>query len=245
MLADVWMVMRTEYLDSFHSGDHLERVGVIMMAPLLGVLSSLPWGLGWYSSGRWEAHFVSIPTAMPWLFALCFVLRERGRLSMEALTARRLPRDAILFGMIGAGVVVGLAFWLVMSAVSLITLNFMQPDGPWASVPVLAILVMVAVVFLISLSAATGGVLISLGAAKIGQICKVFFLAFASLALVVFAIVWMSGELIATWIMVVQRESMHMLLVIPLMVTFVVLDLVLILFARARFKRTHLVTEKS
>ena len=245
MLADVWTVIRTEYLDSFHSGDGLERVGVIVLAPVLAVLYSLPWGLGWYSSGHWEEHGVSFPAAIPWLFTLGFVLRERSRLSMEALAARHLPRDAILFGMIGAGVGVGLAFWLVMSAVSLIILNLMQPDGPWASVPALAILVLFALEFLISLSAATGGVLLSFGAAKIGQICKLFILVFAGLALVVFAIVWMSGEFAATWIMAVQRESTHMQLAIPIMVTFAVLDLVLILFARARFKRTHLVTEKS
>ena len=245
MLADVWTVIRTEYLDSFHSGDGLERVGVIVVAPVVAVLYSLPWGLGWYSSDHWDEHFVSFPTAIPWLLTLVFVLRERSRLSMEALTARCLPRDAILYGMIGAGVGVGVAFWLVMWVVSLIILNLMQPEGPWSGIPVLAIPVMFALEFLITLCAATGGVLLSFGAAKIGQICKLFILVFAGLALVVFAIVWTSGEFAATWIMAVQRESTHMQLAIPIMVMFAVLDLVLILFARARFKRTHLVTEKS
>ncbi len=239
MLSNVWTVIRTEYLDSFHSGERLETFGVIVGAPFVGVLYSLPWGLGWYSSDHWDELFVPFPTAFPWILTLGFVLRERSRRSIEALTARRLPRDAILCGMIAAGVGVGVAFWLVMWAVSLIILNLMQPEGPWASIPILAVPVMAAVVSLITLSAATGGFLVSVGAARIGQIYKVCFMAVAALALVVFAIAWTS-ESVATWMMAARREPTHMQLAIPVMVTFSVLDLVLILFAKARFRRAHL-----
>lgn len=240
MLSDIWMVIKNEYLDSFHSGERLETFGGIVVAPLAGVLYSLPWGLDWYSSDHWEGFFPSFPTAFPWVLALGFVLRDRSRRGIEALTARGLPRDAILYGMIGAGVGVGVAFWLVMWAVSLVVLNLLQPEGPWASIPILAVPVMAAVVFLITLSAATGGVLVSVGAAKIGQIYKVSVLAVAGLALVGFAIAWMAADSDATWMMAVRREPTHMQLAIPVMVTFAVLDLVLILFARARFRRVHL-----
>ena len=241
MLSDIWTVIRNEYLDSFHSGERLETFGVIVVAPLAGVLYSLPWGLGWYSSDHWDELFPSFPTAFPWLMTLGFVLRERSRLGMKALTARRLPRDAILYGMIGAGVGVGVVFWMVMWAVSLVVLNLLQPEGPWASIPILGIPVMFTVEFLITFSAATGGVLVSVGAAKIGQIYKVSFWAVAGLAFVVFAIAWAAAESGATWI---GRYSDNRLICnwrsLDVMVFFAVLDLVLILYGKSRFRRAHL-----
>ncbi len=244
MLADIWMVMRTEYLDSYRSCDGLERAGVIVVAPLVGVLYALPWGLEWYLPGRWDVHFGSTPAGIAWLFTLGFVLRERSRVSMEALKARRLPSDAILFGMIGAGVGVGLAFWLVKSSVSLIALNLMKPDGPWASVPVETILIMFVLVFLISLSAATGGVLLSFGAAKVGQVYKVAFAVLGGLAVAAFGVVRISGTWSTIWLTELQRVSVQMQFVAFAVVVFACLDVVLILFARARFKRTQLIPNR-
>ncbi|MDE2925576.1 MAG: hypothetical protein OXT71_04170 [Acidobacteriota bacterium] len=244
MLADVWMVMRTEYLDSYRNHYGLERAGVIVVAPLMGVLYALPWGLDWYSPGRWDEHFGSTPAGLAWLFTLGFVLRERSRLSMEALKARHMPSDAILFGMIGAGVGVGLAFWLVKSSVSLIMLNLMKPGGPWSSVPIEAALVMFALVFLISLSAGTGGVLISLGAAKVGQVYKVAFAVLGGLAVIALAVVRISGAWSTFLLTELQRVSVQMQFATVAMVVFAFLDVVLILFARMRFKRTPVIPNR-
>ena len=240
MLADVWKVM---WAECSPPGDRLQSAAVILAAPLAGVVVSLPWVLSWYSSGRWEEHFVTSTAGIAWLATIGFALRNRNRRGPEALVSGDLSRDAILFGKIGASVGFGLGFWLVMSAVSLATLNLMQADGPWAFVPLTVMLVIVAVQFLISVSGGTGATLIALGAATIGQVYKVAFAALGGLALAVFAVIRFSGAWSTVWLTELQRVPVPMQFAMAFLVAFAFLDAVLILFARARFKRTRLIQD--
>ena len=80
MLADVWTVIRTEYLDSFHSGDGLERVGVIVVAPVAGSALFSAVGAGLVFVRPLGRAFRVVPGCYPVALAtLDFVLRERSR----------------------------------------------------------------------------------------------------------------------------------------------------------------------
>ena len=244
MLADTWKVIWTEWAECFFPDVRLKSAGVIMAAPLAGVIMSLPWGLDWYSSGRWGEHFVTFTAGVAWLATIGFALRDRNRRGLEALVAGGRSRDAILFGKIGASVGFGLAFWLVMSAVSVAALNLMQADGPWAFVPLSVTLMIVAVEFLISVSGGTGATLIALGASTAGQVYKVAFAFLGALALAVFIVARISEAWSTVLITELQRVSVPMQFAIVFMVTFAFLDIVLILFAQARFKKAQVIPNR-
>ncbi len=241
MLSDVWTVMRTEWGECLSPSVRLRSFGVIMTAPLAGVVTALPWGLDWYSSGRWEEVFVTSTASIAWLATVGFALRDRNRSNLEAQLVSGLSRDAILFGRIGAGVGFGWAFWLLMAAVSMLTLNLMRPDGPWALPALHAMLAVVALQFLISISAGTGATLITLGAATVGQVYKLAFGVLGGLAVATFAVVWFRGDWNTVWVRELQRFSVPMRFALAFLVAFAILDFALILYGRARFKGMSLV----
>lgn len=243
MLSDVWTVMRTEWGECFSPSVRLQSFGVIATAPLAGVVTALPWALDWYSSGRWEEFFVTSTASVAWLATIGFALRDRKRSNPAARLVSGLPRDAILFGRIGAGVGFGWAFWLLMAAVSMLTLCLMRPDGPWALTSLHAMLAVVALELLISISAGTGATLIALGASTVRQVYKFAFAVFGGLALAVFAVVWFQGGWSAVRFLGLQRLSVPMQFAMAFLVAFAVLDFALILYGRARFRGMSLVQE--
>ena len=228
--------MRAEWAACLTPGARLKSLGVIMLAPLAGVVLALPFGLGWYSPGPWEKYFVSQTTGIAWFATIGFAFRDQRPRVRECPLDGGLSGDAILFGKIGAGVGFGLAFWLAVSAASLMTLNLMQADGPWAQVPFHVIHVVVALEFLVTVSGGTGTTLIALGASTIRQVYTVAFSVLGGLALSAFAVVHVAGDLGTTWLGELQRFSVPMQFAIAAMVAFATVDVALVLFARSRFK---------
>lgn len=209
---------------------------------LVGIVMPLQFGTEWLSTAFSVMASVIIPlllvgTMIPESFA-----GERERHTLETLLASRLPDDAILFGKLLMGVAYGWGITLFVLIVSLVPVNILHWSGQVVFFTPVISLANVVISLLVSVLVASLGVLISLRAETIqgAQQTLMSVLLIPLFIVQVVPMLLMSvvpdgkeilGRVLSADGRIVMAATVAILLV---------LDVVLFLLVKARFRRPRL-----
>ena len=209
---------------------------------IVGIVMPLQFGTEWLSTAFSVMASVIIPlllvgTMIPESFA-----GERERHTLETLLASRLPDDAILFGKLLMGVAYGWGITLFVLIVSLVPVNILHWSGQVVFFTPVISLANVVISLLVSVLVASLGVLISLRAETI-QGAQQTLMSVLLIPLFIVQVVPMllmsvvpdGKEILARVLSADGRIVMAATVAILL-----VLDVVLFLLVKARFRRPRL-----
>jgi ABC-2 type transport system permease protein len=253
MIADIWTVMVKEwreYLAGSSTGGGSGRGrGVIGLLLIIGVVSILlPLELG-------HALLTSaVPVIVDGLYLPLIILLniiadsfagERERHTLETLLASRLSDRAILFGKIGAAVAFGWVLAMIAALVQAVVANLSPKHAAagagLAFYPAGSVVVIVVLGLLTALLASSAGCLVSLRATTTRQAQVNLGVGFMVLIFVPFIAFQVLPRQMQTAILAAFNSASPTQIVLIFAGALLVVDLVLLLIAMARFQRTRLI----
>jgi len=171
----------------------------------------------------------------------CFA-GERERHTLETLLASRLSDTSILFGKILAGIIYGTLITFLCILVGLTTVNLAPGHSGILIYPLSIAIVIITAVLLISTLASGLGVLVSLCATSVKQAQQTFTIAYLALFVPVFILPLLPPTILITIDTYLSQLSIRTIAE-GIGVGIFFLNVLLILLAKARFKRTRLILE--
>jgi ABC-2 type transport system permease protein len=217
---------------------------LVLPLGLLGVFLPAQAGREWLSSGVSALMWTWFPLFITSTLICESFAGERERHTLETLLASRLSDTAILFGKIVGGVGYGWGIALGALMLSLITVNVVERHGGRFIMFDATMTAAVVVLSLLGAALAAGaGVLISLRAKTVRQAQQTLSL---SIMIVFFGVAFGVPALPAPqrdWVLRVFTGANLAKMVAALGVALAAADIVLILAAKARFKRALLVAD--
>jgi ABC-2 type transport system permease protein len=243
MIADVVTVMGKEWKEIMAMGGAQRgRFQLLIFIGMLGVFLPLQMGTTWVTSPGVVAIWGWLPVLMVSTIVADSFAGERERHTLETLLASRLSDDAILFGKMGAAVAYGWGLTMVALLVGLVTVNIAHRDqGLILYAPLTAIGGFV-VSLLGGLLASAVGVLVSLRAQTVRQAQQTMSIATMVVFFVPLGVAKAvpAGTRVRVGEWLVGAGALKLVLLAVAIVS--VIDLLLILAARARFRRAKLAT---
>jgi ABC-2 type transport system permease protein len=244
MKDDILTVMWKERKGLFRVRGRRAQALLAMFSPvLLAIYFPLQEGARWVGSPlslllAFIAPLILVGISIPDSFA-----GERERHTLPTLLASRLSDRAILFGKIITSVAFGWGVTLVLLLISLVTVNVANWDGHILFYKPSILLAALAFSFLIALLTAAAGVLFSLRAATAQEaqqtLMAVLLIPPMILQFGLFAILSSeSGE--ASFREVLSSLSFEQIILV-IVAVLLVLDVVLLMAAMARFQRARLI----
>jgi ABC-2 type transport system permease protein len=245
MLTDILIVALKEIKELPYLRRDKSRTNMftlLIFVGVFGIFLPLQTGEEWVTSplallfSGW-LPFMLVGTTMVDAFA-----GERERHTLETLLASRLSDRAILFGKILAGIIYGLAMTLMCILLGLVTVNVAFGRDGLLFFPLAIGLGILAVVLLISTLASGLGVLVSLRAGSVRQAQQTFTIAYFVL-FIPLMVIPMLPEAVTQPVLQFLMHTDFTTIAIGAGVIIVLLDVVLILAALARFKRARLILD--
>jgi ABC-2 type transport system permease protein len=215
---------------------------LLIFLAVFGIL--LPWQTGreWVTSPFSLLPWAWLPFMMVGTTMVDSFAGERERHTLETLLASRLSDRAILLGKILAGIVYGLVITFLCVLVGLATVNLVHGGAGLLLYPATIALGLLVIVLLVSTLASGLGVLVSLRAASVRQAQQTFTIAYFVLfiPILVFPMLPSSAtQKILNFLTGTDFTTMA----IGAGVAVALLDVILILAAMARFKRSRLILD--
>ncbi|MEO8286141.1 MAG: ABC transporter permease [Chloroflexota bacterium] len=234
-MSDIWTMIWKESKELIFQSGWAQLVRALLVIGIVGV--AFPWraGTAWLDLSIFEMLAL---LWVPYIYIISFigdaVAGERERHTLETLLASRMPDRAILLGKIIVTVVYawGTALAILLLSPAIVSLT----TGSWAFYRSLDLfLEAVALAFLISLFAASAGVLISLRVATVRQ---------AQQILIIGTIVLIFGAILVISVLPAGLFSSLSYPQFLLIVTAVLalLDALLLGLSLASFRRSHLIS---
>jgi ABC-2 type transport system permease protein len=246
MLADIKTVFWKEIKEIMHlyKGSRGSMFGLIFAIGLLGIFMPLKAGGDWVDSALPLVFSVLVPLMTVLMVSAESFAGERERKTLETLLASRLPDNAILFGKILALVAFPWSMILVLMLLSLVTVNIAQAGSGGLLFFPPAVCLGILLFPVLSACFAVGiGVLVSLRAATVRQ-------AQQAMSIMIIPIFVLPGLILPAlphkWrepLFAFFKNIDYNLLLINITLLIVVIDILLILAAVARFKRSKLVLD--
>lgn len=173
MMGDVATVMWKEWKEILlfrsRTGRFGNVVSLLLMLGVFGVYLPLLSGREWVASPLMLGAWAWVPYLLIVSVVADSFAGERERHTLETLLASRLPDRAILFGKIGAAMGYGWGVALVSLLLSLVTVNIAFAEGGLLIYPAPTLAAILGLSLLVSLLAASLGVLVSLRASSLQQ----------------------------------------------------------------------------
>lgn len=251
MIIDTWTVMVKEwreYLAGTGSGGGSGRgrgvIGVLLIVGIASILWPLQMGRALFTSA---APVVVDGMFLPLMILISIIADsfagERERHTLETLLASRLSDRAILFGKLGAAIVYGLAGGLIGAMVQAVVANLSQKNAGagLAFYPVGSLVGIVVLGLLISLLVSSVGCLVSLRAATTRQAQLNLTFGYLALIFAPFIIFQLLPKQTQTAIVAALTAAGPTHLFLIFAGVLLVVAVVLLLIAMARFKRTQLI----
>jgi len=172
MIRDISTVMWREWKQQFGRKGSLASelvslvIPVLMMA-VMAIYPPLASGLVWLESPFSLMTSVTLPAMIVGMNIVDCFAGERERHTLATLLASRLPDRAILFGKMGAPVLLAMGMTLIVHLVSLATVNVANWDGRIMFYSPTIALINLGFAFLTAMYAACLGVVFSLRAATV------------------------------------------------------------------------------
>ncbi len=247
-MTDIITVMTKEWKEMFLSkGRGLSQRGgpisLLIMLAVFGIFIPLQSGVSWLTSPIAVAIWSWVPFLLITGVVADSFAGERDRNTLETLLATRLPDRAILFGKLGAAVSYGWGFSLVTLFVSMIVINVAHGHGQLLVYAPGILVGIIVLSLLVSLLGAGLGVWISLRAASMQQAQQQL-----SLVMLLFFIVPVFGfQLLPkdTKLSIVNAIASGdaTSVIIAVAVIVLILDVLFITLAMARFQRARLILD--
>ena len=234
-MSDLWTMMWKEWKDLLGSGGPSDWFRPLLIVGVMGIVLPLSAGRTWLDLG--PAPFL-IMVYIPFLLLATFigdaVAGERERHTLETLLASRISDRAILLSKVLIAVAYNWALTVLSLVLGALIANLSQGSRPWQFYPPLNFLIVLVLCFLLTLLAASGGVLISLKSSTVRQASQTMLLALIILSLSIAFIVQL---LPSEWL-----TSLTMLQgVLITLLGLAVLDTILLAVSLAQFRRSRLI----
>ncbi len=245
MIADIWTIVWKDWKELFFQRGGMRRgwLNLLILVGVFGILLPYQTGPDWVQSPLVVASWAWVPVFLVNGTIADAIAGERERHTLETLLATRMPDDAILAGKALASI--GYAWGITMASLvlGLVTVNVAHAEGGFLFYEP-AILVGGALLSLLVAGLAAGaGILVSLRAESVRQ-------AQQTLGLATMAVVWVpiiaANVLPKDWLAntMVQLTGLAAQQVLGgAVLALLVVDALLFVAARARFRRTELVTD--
>jgi len=243
MSADIWTVVWKDFKEIVSQGGGRSRYSLLVFAGVFGLFLPLQAGKEWLTEPLLLVYWIWIP-----LFLVSTVISdsfagERERHTLETLLASRLSDRAILFGKILASIGYGWGLSMACVLLGVVTVNVVYGKGTLLFYPFDVMIGIVAVSFLGSALASCVGVLVSLRAATVRQAQQTMSI---SIMIVFFVLLFGLQALPDGWkaTLLSGLSGMTLLgLIGVISAGLLVLDLILLSAAAARFKRARLILD--
>jgi ABC-2 type transport system permease protein len=238
VISIIWKELR-ELL--FHRGRFRGGwVGMIFFIAIFGVFMPLQTGPEWVKSPVGLLYWAWVPFLLvSGVVADCFA-GERERHTLETLLASRLSDQAILLGKMATSILYGWGLTMISVLLGLITLNIVYAKDRLLLYPTMIATGILVLSFLVATLSSALGVLVSLRASTVRQAQQTFSIAFFILFIPLFLIpllpeMWKIKMM--SYLLFINFEA----LIIFIAALLVVLNVVLIGLAMARFKRAKMI----
>jgi len=245
MITDIITVALKEIKELPYLRKDKSRTNLFSLLIFLGVFGILlPWQTGrdWVTSPFSLLSWAWLPFMMVGTTMVDAFAGERERHTLETLLASRLSDRAILFGKILAGIVYGVVITFLCVLVGLGTVNLVYGQAGLLVYPTPIALGIVGELLLISTLASGLGVLVSLRAASVRQAQQTFTIAYFVFFIPILVFPMLPQAVTIKITQFVMRTSFATFAAwFGLGVT--VVDVLLILAAMARFKRSRLILD--
>jgi ABC-2 type transport system permease protein len=243
MIMDLFTVMQKELREFFAPGGSRRGglIGILIIIVVFGVFIPLENGRDWVTSPFTVAFYgVYLPLSLVTNVIADAIAGERERHTLETLLASRLSDRSILLGKLSAAVVYTWALSMGTAVVGMVVANS-KGHGGFAFYPGGVALAMAVLAVLVALLYAGIGVQISLRAATVRQAQQTLGFAF----LIVFLLPFIIFTLLSTqqkrqfiqWLTTANWTQVG----IGASVVLLILDVVLVAIALARFQRSRLI----
>lgn len=244
MFVDMWTIMRKEWKEILLQRPNLRGgwVGLLVMVGVFGVFIPLQSGREWVASPANLALWAWVPYLLVSAVVADSFAGERERHTLETLLASRLPDRAILFGKIGACVIYGWGLTVACLLLGLATVNVAHGKGQLLLYPFALGFAILASTLLISVFSAALGVLVSLRAATVRQAQQGFNVALLTFLIPVFIFPMLPDALKTALAGLLANLDINALVLVVAGLLFLA-DIVLLVVAQARFKRTRLILD--
>jgi ABC-2 type transport system permease protein len=244
MMSDLRAVLWRELKEIPHqySGRRGGPWALLVVMAIFGVFLPMQAGVRFLDAGQLAA-VVMLPVILIASVIADSFAGERERHTLETLLASPLSDRAILLGKVAAAVAWGWGASLVCLALGLVTVNLKFGHGTLLIFSASTGVVVVALSFLLSLLMASTGVLVSLRASTVRQAQQILSMGFI---VTVFAVAFGLRSLPGAWQDWMNERgasiSTSTLMALGLG-TFLLIDLVILGVAMARFRRSQLVLD--
>lgn len=251
MIQDVWTIIWKEWKEILGQWGRTRTsaIRLLFLFGFMGIFFPLQVGREWMTSPITLALWLWLPLFMVMAVIADSFAGERERHTLETLLATRLSDESILAGKVGAAVGYGVGFTLVILALgTVVVLAFGSGSGPdvaTAAGPTLSPwLVGLGGFGLALLSAGLGsgaGILVSLRAPSVRQAQQVLSI---STMVLLFLPIFGSKALPASWRVALANavsDASLVDIVLGVLVALLVVDVILLVLARARFRRARLI----
>jgi ABC-2 type transport system permease protein len=177
-MSDTWTMIWKESKDEFFQGNWQALIRPLLFMGILGIIFPLQSGMQWIDLSSLQLVLV---TYIPFVFILNYIgdaiAGERERHTLETLLASRISDRAILFGkiIVTVGYTWGMAF--VSLLLGLVSVNLVNGQAAWRFYSPSQLLMTLILILLMSLLAASAGVLVSLKSATVRQAQQTMFIA--------------------------------------------------------------------
>jgi ABC-2 type transport system permease protein len=244
MITDILTITQKEWKELLRQRGSLRGgfLGVLVFLGVLGILMPIQFGPEWVQSASGLIIFGWLPFLLVSGVIADSFAGERERHTLETLLASRLPDQAILFGKVTAAISYGWGLTIICMLLSLITVNLVHGKGELLMYDFKLGLGALSLSFLIAFLASGLGILISLRASTVRQAQQTFSLAFMLLFLPMLALPVLPQEWQGKLLMRVVNADFSTLLPVVI-ITLIVLDVILLAAAMARFKRARLILD--
>lgn len=244
MIADIWTIVWKEAKEILLQRGNLRGgwVGLLVFIGVFGIFMPLQSGPDWVESPAGLFVWGWVPFLLVSGVVADSFAGERERHTLETLLASRLSDRAILLGKIAAAVAYGWGITMVSVLVGLISVNIAHWQGELILYPPDTGLGIVTLSFLVAALAAGLGVLVSLRAATVRQAQQTFSIAFFLLFIPLFTFPLLPEQWQARFVQIAAGVNLASI-VLGVAFILVIVDLVLLVAAMARFKRDRLILD--
>jgi ABC-2 type transport system permease protein len=245
MLRDIWTISKKDIREVIFSRGNKRGglISILVVVGLIGVYFPLFSQDTWFTSPIAVLNWAWMPIFMVTSLVTDSIAGERERHTLETLLASRVTDQAILLGKISAAVLYGWGLFMVSLLVGAVTINVANWGGPLQFYPLDFFIACAGLSLLLCVFISTIGVFVSLRAPT----ARIAYqrLSLSMLALVLLPVVLTQflpqGSLVP---MLAALETINLQKAFLILgIALLALDVLFILAALARFKRTRLILE--
>lgn len=238
MMMDSIIVTRKELYEVLSGGANARRqkINLIVFTVIFGVFFPQRFGVEWVSTSVGLISLAWLSIFLSSTIVINSVAGERERHTLETLLASRLTDRAILNGKIMAGMIYAMGFAVVITVISLLSVNLLYWDGSIILFNAVALIFFALFVLVLSFLVGNIAVLISIKADSVRQAQQYFTFALFALFIPGFGLQFVPSHVSDAAFAKLASVSLTFVAIV-LMLVILALDVVFYRINRKRFTR--------